>query len=53
MADISKIELPDGTTYDIKDETARSIDLVATYTAATYDLEIGLDSAIDADNTEY
>lgn len=53
MPDISKIELPDGNTYDIKDETARAVDLTATYTAATFDLALSLDSAIDADNTEY
>ena len=55
MADgnISQITLPNGSTYEIKDEVARAIDLTATYTAGTFDLALSLDSAIDADDTEY
>ena len=53
MANISKIELPNGTTYDIKDETARDLQLTATYTSATYDLELEVEAANSADNIEY
>ena len=55
MADgnISQITLPNGSIYDIEDATARGMDLVATYTAATFDLAIGLDSAANADDEEF
>lgn len=53
MADISKIKLPSGSEYDIKDEVARSITLSATYTAVTKDLELEFTTASSADNTEY
>ena len=55
MADgnISQITLPNGSTYDIEDATARATELIATYTAATYDLALSLDSAAEADNEEF
>lgn len=60
MADISQITMPDGTTYNIKDTVARQSGggggtgtLVAVYTAATYDLELRIDNANDADNQGY
>ena len=55
MADgnISQITLPNGSIYDIEDATARGMDLVATYTAATFDLELSMSSATTADNEEF
>ena len=55
MADgnISQITLPNGSIYDIEDTTARGMDLIATYTAATFDLALSLDSAETADNEEF
>ena len=55
MADgtISQITLPNGSIYDIEDTTARGMDLVATYTAATFDLELEFTSASNADNEEF
>lgn len=55
MADgnISQITLPNGSIYDIEDTTARGMDLVATYTAATFDLALSIGSAEDADNEEF
>lgn len=61
MPDISKITLPDGVTYDIKDTVARGGGggayvpgtLVAVYTAATYDLELLIQAFDDADAEEY
>ena len=53
MAEISKIQLPNGNIYDLKDEVARAMDLVVTYTAATYDLAITIDSAETADDEEF
>lgn len=50
---ISQITLPNGTVYDIEDSTARGMDLVATYTAATFDLALNIDSAADADDEEF
>ncbi len=52
MADgtISQITLPNGSVYDIEDATARAMDLVATYTAATYNLAIELTPAETADD---
>lgn len=50
---ISKIQLPDGRVYDVEDSTARGIDLVATYTAADFDLALDIDSAADADDEEF
>ena len=55
MADgnISQITLPNGNVYDIKDTTARGMDLVATYTAATFDLALSISAADNADNEEF
>ena len=55
MADgnISQITLPNGSTYDIEDATARATELIATYTAVTYNLALSLDSASEADNEEF
>lgn len=53
MANISQITLPDGTTYDIEDSTARGVTLDATYTAATFNLALTLDAADDADNEDF
>lgn len=50
---ISQITLPNGTVYDIEDTTARGMDLVATYTAATFDLALSVDAAEDSDNEEF
>ena len=36
MADISKIQLPDGTTYDIKDKTSGYITSTPTYTLSIH-----------------
>jgi hypothetical protein len=55
MADgnISQITLPNGSIYDIEDTTARGMDLVATYTAATFDLELSFSTPTNADNEEF
>lgn len=55
MADgnISQITLPNGSIYDIEDTTARGMDLVATYTAATFDLELSFSTPTSADNEEF
>ena len=53
MADISAIKLPNGTTYEIKDAVARSVQLSTTYTAATQDLAIEFEPAEDADNEDF
>ena len=53
MANISQIELPNGTTYDIEDTVARGVTLDATYTAATYNLSLTLDTADDADEEDF
>ena len=50
---ISQITLPNGTVYDIEDSTARGMDLVATYTAATFDLALSMETADTADNEEF
>ena len=50
---ISKITLPSGSVYDIKDEVARNVNISATYTSNTKDLELTITSAASADNTEY
>ena len=50
---ISQIVLPNGTTYDIEDATARGMDLVATYTAATLDLALNLESLASSDDEEF
>ena len=55
MADgnISQITLPNGSIYDIEDTTARGMDLTATYTAATFDLELSFATPTNADNEEF
>ena len=55
MADgnISQITLPNGSIYDIEDTTARGMGLVATYTAATFDLELSFTTPTNADNEEF
>lgn len=53
MADISKVQLPSGNIYDIKDEVARQMTLEATYTPATQDLELTFVTAASADNQEF
>lgn len=55
MADgnISQISLPNGAVYDIEDATARQMQLVATYTAATYDLALEFNILETADNEEF
>ena len=50
---ISQIQLPNGTTYDIADETARQVGLTATYTAAILDLALELDGIVNADNDDF
>lgn len=49
MADISKIQLPSGTTYDIKDETART--LIENLTSATRFLGISVTALSDGSTT--
>lgn len=50
---ISQITLPNGSVYDIEDTTARTMGLTATYTAATFDLALTIESAEDADDEEF
>ena len=50
---IAQIVLPNGSTYDLEDSVARTMDLTATYTAATYDLELVFTTAANADNEEF
>lgn len=47
MAEISKIALPDGTTYDIKDATAR-----ANYTKLLSDIWVGTEADYNAITTK-
>ena len=54
MADISKITLPSGVTYIIKDEEARSQTLIATYTGGTTkNLALTFAPAGSVENEEY
>ena len=53
MADVSQIKLPDNTVVDIKDEIARNVNVSATYTSNTKNLELSITSAASVDNTEY
>lgn len=53
MADISKITLPSGVTYEIKDEEARTQIITSIYTSSTKDLRLGLSSAINVENEEF
>ena len=50
---VSQIQLPNGTTYDIEDSTARQIGITATYTAATLDLALDLSGVQDADDDDF
>ena len=50
---VSQIQLPNGSTYDIEDTTARQMQLNATYTAATLDLALEFSAADDGDNEEF
>ncbi len=50
MADISKIKLPDGTTYNIKDA---NVGIDSTYDDATDTVTLTVGSLPDADSTEY
>lgn len=50
---VSQIQLPNGTTYDIEDSTARQIGITATYTAATLDLALDLSGVPNADNEDF
>jgi len=58
MANINKIQLPNGTQYDIEDAVARQMDLSAVFTETSVgsgvgDLELIFDTAGDADNEEF
>ena len=50
MADISKIELPDGNIYNIKDANT---DISSTYDSSTHTVTLTVGSLGDADSTEY
>ena len=50
MADISKIQLPDGNIYDIKDA---NVDIDSTYDSSTHTVTLVVGSLSNADNTEY
>jgi len=58
MADISKIQLPSGTSYDIKDAVARQMDLIVTYTETSTgsgvgDLALSFAVAEDGDDESF
>lgn len=57
MADISKIEFPDGTLLNIKDTTARTglenVDIDSRYVTSTKTVVLEVGSLGDADSTEY
>ena len=53
MSDISKIQLPSGETYEIKDEEARSQTVIAVYTSSTKDLQLGISSVLSIDDEEF
>lgn len=53
MAEISKIQLPTGEVYDIKDEVTRTQVITSIYTAETKNLLLGLSSAINVENEEF
>ena len=52
MADgnISKIQLPNGNTYDIKDE---NVGITSTYNGTTHTVTLTVGSLTDADDVEY
>ena len=47
---ISKIQLPNGTTYDIEDA---NVGIQTTYDSSTYTVTLLVGSLDDADSTEY
>ncbi len=47
---ISKVQLPNGNTYDIKDE---NVGITSTYDSSTYTVTLTVGSLTNADNTEY
>lgn len=58
MANINKITLPNGDSYDIEDTVARQMDLSATFTETSVgsgigDLELIFESAGDSDDEEF
>lgn len=58
MANISQIQLPNGTTYDIEDTIARQMELSATYTETSTgsgvgDLALIFEAVGDSDNEEF
>lgn len=53
MADIARIKLPNGTTYDIADSVARNATLTADYDESSEDLELMFSAATSADNEEF
>lgn len=53
MADVSKIQLPSGSEYNIKDEVARTQIITSIYTSETKNLRLGLSSAINVENEEF
>ena len=57
MADVSVIELPDGSTYNIKDLTARTavenVGITSTYNSTDEEVILTVGSLNDADSTEY
>ena len=50
MADISVIELPDGSKYNIKDA---NVGITSTYNSTDEEVILTVGSLNDADNTEY
>jgi len=53
MADVSQIKLPDNTIVNIKDATARNLNLSSTYDDETHTVTLTAGFLGDADNTEY
>ena len=58
MANISQIQLPNGTTYNIEDATARQMTLDSIYTETSVgsgvgDLELLFVTAVNGDNQEF
>ena len=50
---ISKVQLPNGNIYDIKDAEARQIDISATYDSTNYELTLDINTPALADNEEF
>jgi len=58
MANISQIQLPNGSVYEIEDAVARQMDLTSVFTETSVgsgvgDLELIFETAGDADNEEF